>query len=142
MKPVTQTKFGRPGGNCFTACLASILEVELDQLADIARVYRMAAERYEEACCDETRIAEWAEVWEKIDERLARRFGVVLAHTGRRAPRGYSLAGGPGPRELQHCVVFHHGVLAHDPHPSRAGLSGEVEDFSVLIEVCEPQEER
>lgn len=32
MKPVDQTTFGAPHGNCLMACVASILEVPLDSL--------------------------------------------------------------------------------------------------------------
>lgn len=30
MKPVDQTIFGKPGGNCLAACIATILELPLD----------------------------------------------------------------------------------------------------------------
>jgi hypothetical protein len=35
MKPVTQTIFNAVRGNCFAACLASLLEVEIDQVPNI-----------------------------------------------------------------------------------------------------------
>ena len=35
MKSVDQTKFGYPEGNCLMACVASILEVGLDDLPDL-----------------------------------------------------------------------------------------------------------
>lgn len=35
MKPVDQTQFGWPHGNCFMACVASIMEVGLDDLPDL-----------------------------------------------------------------------------------------------------------
>lgn len=34
MRPVLQTRFGDPMGNCWEACLASILAVELDEVPD------------------------------------------------------------------------------------------------------------
>lgn len=34
MVPVYQTKFGIPGGNCIQACLASVLEVGLEDVPD------------------------------------------------------------------------------------------------------------
>ena len=39
MKPVKQTKFGQ-GGNCFPAVLASLLEVELEDVPDFMNEYR------------------------------------------------------------------------------------------------------
>ncbi len=32
MKPVKQTTFGTPGGNCFSACVASILELDIEEV--------------------------------------------------------------------------------------------------------------
>lgn len=36
----------------------------------------------------------------------------------------YHVMCGVGPRGEQHAVVGRNGVLAHDPHPARAGLAG------------------
>ncbi len=38
MIEVYQTKFGHPGGNCLQACVASLMERELDQIPDFANV--------------------------------------------------------------------------------------------------------
>ena len=32
MIPVNQTTFGAPGGNCFSACVASILELDIEEV--------------------------------------------------------------------------------------------------------------
>ena len=32
------------------------------------------------------------------------------------------IASGPGPRGLQHSVIYSNGTLVHDPHPSGEGL--------------------
>lgn len=32
MKPIDQTTFGVPGGNCFSACVASLLELSIDDV--------------------------------------------------------------------------------------------------------------
>ena len=37
MKPVFQTLYGKPNGNCFQACVASLLEVTLDDLPHFCR---------------------------------------------------------------------------------------------------------
>jgi len=39
MKPVMQMKFGANEGNCFQACLASILELPLDDVPDFCNIY-------------------------------------------------------------------------------------------------------
>ena len=55
-------------------------------------------------------------------------------------PRGYTIANGPGPRTkpggdpIYHSCVALDGVIVHDPHHSRAGLT-EIEEFELLISV-------
>lgn len=34
MKPVYQTTFGEPNGNCFAACVASLLEIPIEQVPE------------------------------------------------------------------------------------------------------------
>jgi hypothetical protein len=36
MTPVFQTRFGRGNGNCLTACIASVLDLAIDQVAEFA----------------------------------------------------------------------------------------------------------
>ena len=35
MKPVDQTRFGSPDGNCFAACVASLLEIPLEEAPNL-----------------------------------------------------------------------------------------------------------
>lgn len=35
MVPIVQTKFGLPGGNCMQACIASLLEIPLEEAPDV-----------------------------------------------------------------------------------------------------------
>lgn len=39
MRPVTQTKFGQGTGNCFSACVASIFELDLQYVPDFCLAY-------------------------------------------------------------------------------------------------------
>lgn len=47
-------------------------------------------------------------------------------------PQGWALAGGPGPRGLEHWTVTYDGQLVWDPHPSRLGLVSTT-NYMVLI---------
>lgn len=139
MEPVDQTKFGYPEGNCVMACVASILEVELEGLPDLY-------EREKEGDDD------W---WMTLRHALAE-YGweAVYLHPeyisatdedrtpADLAPPGLAIACGDSPREdvvndegenAGHAVVARDGYLAHDPHPSRDGLGGPVEDWILLI---------
>ena len=123
MKPVDQTTFGFPGGNCFSACVASLLEIPLDVVP-----YFMG----------ETLEGDGA--WfEKFTEWLAPRnlYPVCfkLGHDWR--PAGMHILSGKSPRELAnpkalHSVVGLGDAILHDPHPSRDGLISR-DDVVILI---------
>jgi hypothetical protein len=114
MKPVDQTHFGVPHGNCLMSCVASILEVPLESLPVL------------QIECDVNRL-EW---WDVLLDAL-RPHGFTALHYPNGtdgypaiAPRGYHIASGPTPkREFRHATVYLDGKLAHDPHPSRDGLA-------------------
>jgi len=126
MKPVDQTIFGFPSGNCFAACLASILEVPITDvpnfMEDHERWFELA-----NAWCDERG---YALLWVKAD---AVRCGYVdprpLIDAGH-----YFIVSGQSPRgEHLHAVVQQFDKIVHDPHPSRAGIVGAWVDFLVPV---------
>ena len=111
MKPVMQSKLYRDDapmrGNCRAACVASILEIPLWMIPPIED---MRGDLQEE------RWNEWAE----------RLFGLHFVRThGPEVPAAdFYIASGPSPRGggIYHSVVYAAGALAHDPHPSGAGI--------------------
>lgn len=118
MKPTDQTVFGYPDGNCLPACLASILEVPLEEIP------HFGDEGWFERFNDWLRpqglyayLVAWAEWW---------------------APEGIYILSGLSPRaeaegkEYLHAVVARGWEIIHDPHPSREGLSSRV-DCTLLI---------
>lgn len=107
MLAVDQTQFAGEGagGNCVQASLASILNLPLSEVPHFLEV----ADRPEEW---ELAFMDW------LEER-----GVgFIRREGEWIFDGYYLASGPSPRGVSHMVVYHDGKLAHDPHPSRAGI--------------------
>lgn len=112
MKPVDQTTFGFPGGNCFSACVASLLEIGIDEVP-----YFMGAPENEWF----TRFREWLAphgLWPLF---------MTLGNDGW-TPDGLYIMGGLSPRGTDperhlHSVVARGGEIVHDPHPSRAGLA-------------------
>lgn len=107
MKPVDQTQYAGEGagGNCVQASLASILELSLSAVPHFLET----ADRPEEW---ELAFMDW------LEER-----GIgYIRREGEWVFDGYYLASGPSPRGVSHMVVYHDGKLAHDPHPSRAGI--------------------
>lgn len=140
MKPVHQTLFGSSDapqaerGNCFPACIASLLEIELSDVPhfyalhdkpdpdDPNRDYvNIAAFLRDRGCCIAT-------------------FTWPLHPVHAVALRGtHAIFSGKSPRleGCQHAVVGrifgNEGwALAHDPHPSGAGIDGEPEFIEVI----------
>jgi hypothetical protein len=103
MKPAFQTKFPQRG-NCFTACLASLLGLDIADLPafeDASDNPFIPAKRW---LCDRD---------------------MNLGHaTAEFPPQGYAIAVGPSPRNpnIQHAVVVLDGRIVHDPHPDGLGL--------------------
>lgn len=110
MKPVMQTVTGRHG-NCFSACLASLFECDID---DVPNFYDVAGD-------DD---AAW---WGAVRDWLrARGFGIMFlelkdpAHIG--LFEGWFIVSGKSGRGLDHATVWRDGEMRHDPHPTKEGL--------------------
>ena len=120
MKPVDQTRFGWPHGNCYAACVASILEIRI------------------EACPETPDPETWDATWDAwLNERnLAR---IVFTYNRELAWPGWQILCGPtdtlGPHgeNLWHACVGLNGELIHDPNPTRGGfLNGEIRQVEIL----------
>lgn len=124
MKPVDQTSFGYPEGNCFSACVASILELP------IAEVPHFGA--------DET----WFDTlssWLRL-----RGLWAFMVHASERDHRlllrGHYILSGRSPRgDFLHAVVAHGDMIVHDPHPSRAGLLTMVDAVILVTDTPTPR---
>jgi hypothetical protein len=105
VKPIDQTTYGTPLGNCFSACVASILELP------IGDVPLFVDENWR------SRFLGW------LAARGLSATTYALAD-GDLAPRGFSIAFGPSERIAgwDHACVAFDGAVVHDPHPSREGL--------------------
>lgn len=113
MTPVLQTRFGSPDGNCFQACVASVLEIPLEEAADIM---------------DEE---DW---FAAFQEWLNDMGWFAFSFKGPPFIEGaYSIIGGQSPRgDFGHAVVFLGKTMAHDPHPDGTGIVGDPWDVIYL----------
>lgn len=110
MKPVDQTVFTVPGGNCFSACVASLLEVPLDEVP-----YFMGDAPIDEPYDWMTPLLEWL--------RPRGWWAIPLPVGNGWTPEGLCILSGKSPRgNFDHSVVARGLELVHDPHPSRAGI--------------------
>ena len=109
MTPVFQTRFGKPHGNCFAACVVSLIGGLLEDFPDLSDL----AEDTQEANTERrTRIESYVE---KQGHKIGRWVGPM--------PVGvHVIAVGEGPRGLRHACVYLDGMLAHDPSPAGGGL--------------------
>ncbi len=109
MKLIKQTKEYDPvkgvNANCLRACIASILEIDLDSMPpfeDLDQEWMFRLRR-----------------WMKVFNSKA-----VIKKEPSNPPRGFSIAAGPTNRSLvTHYVVAFNGHVIHDPHPSNDGLT-------------------
>jgi hypothetical protein len=129
MKPVFQDKFrtATSRGNCFSACVASILELELKDVPN------------------------WVEIGEQSDQPWRILFetwcakngiGVVdINWVGKEIPDIYTeafmIANGIGTRLfeselIRHSVVCQGKHVVHDPHPDGGGLT-RIDGFTILF---------
>lgn len=111
MRPVDQTTYGFHDGNCFPACVASILETSIDQVPHFQGV--------------SLGFLQWL---------ASLGLSATLYKSVNHVPRGYSIAAGTSLRFAgrMHACVAYDGAVVHDPHPSREGLPFGVEDYVVL----------
>jgi hypothetical protein len=116
VKPVDQTVLDGDGGmpgNCLAACIASLLECAIED------VPQPTAEEHADPY--------WTAYNARLDAWLAARGLYRLRIYGdadvEAIPAGaYWIASGLSPRDKHHATVWRGGELAHDPHPSRAGI--------------------
>jgi len=124
MKPVMQTRFGNEEGNCFDACLASLLEVPLETIPHLN----------EENWVDATNawlMKEFGCFYFEFEYNEAMAFPVL----------GYHVMSGISPRSpdwprLYHSVIGYQGKMVHDPHPDGTGIKGKIRYG--LIVPCDP----
>ncbi len=104
MKPVFQTRFGKQG-NCLAACVASILEVDLE-VVDFS--------------CFDHPPDKWFDLF---NEKLAKiGYGLLEFHPdvlkGAAKPKHFFWIGtGMSKRGILHAVVCREEAMVHDPHP-------------------------
>lgn len=135
MKPVDQTRFNfsdhptEAPGNCWAACIASILELDLCEVPDEATVWKPGMNVEESWRLYHPTMIRWLE-----------KRGLSLIDGSALSLEYYTpvhcIITGSSPRrpKANHAVVYFNGELAHDPHPSRAGiLSAKYAEFFLKI---------
>lgn len=126
MKPQRQTSFGGPHdpdpGNCWSTCVAMLLGMDTRDVPNFCGLYPD----------DDGTWFRRANEW--LSERgvLLASFNSDPATWGEAYAHALCIASGPAARGHDHSVVWQHGKVLHDPHPSDAGLI-EAREFEVLV---------
>lgn len=105
-------------GNCQQAAVASILDLPLEAVPN----FHHCEQGFWQGVKDFIRSRGYAMLVLRSDH-----YNWWLSDSG-----VYYLAYGQSPRGVQHAVIYRHGKLAHDPHPSRAGIAS-VEEATILV---------
>lgn len=125
MKPVTQTivGVGNRRANCLMAAVASILEVSVESMPDVADAEDRGLAWYGTL---RDALAPFHLVPVLYDQ-LSAAFPPI-------APAGYHIACGLSPRQQEdHAVVAFDGRVVHDPHPSGDGLRDGLVRWWILL---------
>ena len=110
MKPVDQTVFVVPGGNCFSACVASLLELPLNEVP-----YFMGDDPPGQPSAWFERLSEWL--------KAHGYWAIQIQLNTDWRPDGLCILSGKSPRgDFLHSVVANGTEVVHDPHPSREGV--------------------
>lgn len=114
MIPVFQDKFAadpknldpETTGNCFQACVASVLELPIDDVPHFV-----------------VEPGNWFSNFERWARRRGYWIAMVSGSEAIAAFAGYAIVNGLSPRDTQHSVVYNGEELAHDPNPVGGGLA-------------------
>ena len=129
MKPVFQTAYGEGKGNCYAACVASVLELPLEVMPDLITGVKCRRDQ------------------DNILRNFLKMLGwgiIALHHDALRDPDlnfrdrvmffkqdGYYIAGGVAENGVGHAVVMKDGQLAHNPHEGWGELT-EIKEYVIF----------
>jgi hypothetical protein len=105
MKPVDQTKFGMPDGNCFAACVATIFDLPLEAVPHFMHLGEG-----------------WFEPFRRWSVDVLGHDVLIITPGSEKYFAAPLIVSGPAARGVDHSTVWERGNMFHDPHPSRAGL--------------------
>ena len=123
MIPIMQTICDFENGDCFRACVASILELPIEKIPNFMG---NGPNFFDE------NIRKWG------DENKIRMIDIQF-HDEENRDKSlkdcYIIASGKSPRnnDFMHSIVWFNGKIIHDPHPDKNGIVGNPEIFTLFI---------
>lgn len=118
MIPTHQTNTTPENGDCFSACIASLLEIPLE---DVPVFCAQENENIKEWPINAHEwFGEKGIGWIELD---CREMDDCLAINNMKVRGGYTIVTGQSPRhECLHSVIYKDGEFVHDPHPEGGGV--------------------
>jgi hypothetical protein len=126
MKAVFQTRYGKEHGNCFQACLASILEMKLDDVPDFCNIVKDPFYQ-----------------WQIETNKWLRQFGLAMVTVDHNFNDDicngfiedcYIIATGNNHDGVRHCVVWRNGEIVHNPNKYCKGIKPDSIDIIFPLE--------
>lgn len=128
MKPIMQNQRGQ-FGNCLTACVASILELPIEQVPNFIEFDKGNGEY----------LQVFNDFLGQYGYQALTIFLSVLDETW--IPSGYHLIYGYSEEGVKHAVVGYQGKIVHDPAPDGSPLA-KIESYTVFVATVERIPER
>jgi len=119
MKLIYQTTFGELNGNCFAACIASLLELPIESVPNFCSLgvdWLMATNKWLKSF----------DLW-FLDTRLPKPIDLSFFY-------GYYIVSGKSPRHIDHSVIYKDSEMIHDPHPEGGGVVPEFAGFLISLQ--------
>ena len=126
MKKVYQTRYGEKEGNCFQAALASLFELELEEVPDFCNIYSIETEEWYEEFLKWLQKRGYSSVplyFKETVEHPLRYKNCLLLVTGKTQD------------EVNHCVIYKNGKSIHNPNKNCKGIKPETIDIIFPIDV-------
>lgn len=146
MKPVMQTRFGadpNAPGNCFSACIASILECALEDLPDEAKIVDAIKQEVGlevwQSWPDRFKWGKsWLRLWEATQQACVARGFSMVESSGPfgEHPLTLCIISGKSPRgDFDHACVGRGREIIHDPHPAGGGVGTEGREYLFFVAI-------
>jgi hypothetical protein len=146
MKPVMQTRFGQNPdgpGNCFSACVASVLECSLADVPDEAEIVKRLKVEHAGKWEGWPDRFKWGKSWERLwaetqAECLKRGLWMLEVSTPlpflAEPPReAWCIISAKSPRGLPHSCVGQGTKVVHDPHLEGGGVAEDERTFIFFV---------
>jgi len=127
MNPIYQTRYGKGKGNCFQAALASLFEVNLDDVPDFCNIYSvddgMWYKEYLKWLNKKGYTAITFDIHGEFNLGLGNLHDCFLLVTGKNSDN------------VNHCVIYRNGKPIHNPNKNCKGIIPEAIDIIFPLDV-------